>query len=173
MGKIVKPQKVKLFIGIIFKNAPLIPEIKPLLTSKFGPIDFESQILDFSYTNYYEKEFGVNLKRRFFGFFRLILPDRIAAVKIITNKIEKRFSGNNKRLINLDPGYLNDAKLILATTKDYAHRIYLKNGIYVENTLVFTKGAFAPYPWTYPDYQTKEYADIFGQIRNIFMRQRK
>lgn len=173
MGKIVKPQKVKLFIGIIFKNAPLIPEIKPLLTSKFGPIDFESQILGFSYTNYYEKEFGANLKRRFFGFFRLILPDRIAAIKNITNKIEKRFSKNNKRLINLDPGYLNDAKLVLATTKDYSHRIYLKDGVFAETTLIFSGGKFRPCAWTYPDYQTKEYADIFGQIRNIFMRQRK
>ncbi|MEK6715498.1 MAG: DUF4416 family protein [Candidatus Omnitrophota bacterium] len=173
MGKIVKPQRVKLFIGLIFPETTLIPDIKKKLRSKFGNIDFESKILDFNYTGYYEKEFGVNLKRSFLSFSKLILPDKIAAIKNTTNKLEMGLTKGQKRLINLDPGYLNDAKVVLATTKDYAHRIYLKDGIYAENTLVFTQGSFKPYPWTYPDYQTEQYAEIFNQIRNIYMKQRK
>ena len=173
MGKIVNPQRVKLFIGLIFQKSAKIADIKNRLRSKFGNIDFESEILDFNYTDYYKKEFGANLKRSFLSFSKLILPDKISAIKNTTNKLEISLSKNHKRLINLDPGYLNDAKVVLATTKDYAHRIYLKNGIYAETTLVFTKGAFKPYSWTYPDYQSREYADIFAQIRNIFIQQRK
>lgn len=172
MGKIVNPQRVKLFIGLIFQKSAKIADIKNRLRSKFGNIDFESEILDFNYTDYYKKEFGANLKRSFLSFSKLILPDKISAIKNTTNKLEIRFSKNRKRLINLDPGYLNDAKVVLATTKDYAHRIYLKDGIYAENTLVFTQGSFKPYPWTYPDYQSKEYIEIFNRIRGIFMQRR-
>lgn len=173
MGKIVKPQRVKLFIGLIFQKPAKIADIKKRLRSKFGNIDLESEILDFNYTGYYEKEFGANLKRSFLSFSKLILPDKITAIKNTANKLEIKFSKNNRRLINLDPGYLNEAKVVLATTKDYAHRIYLKDGIYAENTLVFTQGSFKPYPWTYPDYQTEQYAEIFKQIRNIYMKQRQ
>ncbi|MDP1853742.1 MAG: DUF4416 family protein [Candidatus Omnitrophota bacterium] len=173
MGKAVKVKKVKLFIGVIFKDLPLLAAIKKILTAKFGIIDLESHILEFDYTNYYEKELGANLKRKFFSFRNLISGDKISAIKVITNRLEKNFSKDGRRCLNLDPGYLNDAKIILATIKDYSHRIYLKDGIYAETTMVFSKTAFKPYPWTYPDYQSKEYIEIFNQIRSIFMQQRK
>lgn len=172
MGKAVKAKKVKLFIGVIAKDPSLFAAIKKILTRKFGIIDLESQVLEFNYTNYYEKELGTNLKRKFFSFKNLISPDKISAIKIITNTLEKNFSKDGRRYLNLDPGYLNAAKVILATTKDYSHRIYLKNGIYAETTLVSSKGSFKPYPWTYPDYQSKEYVNVFVQMRQIFMEQR-
>lgn len=173
MGKIVKPQKVKLFIGIIFNDTGLLNDLKSRLCSKFKDIDFESRTLNFNYTDHYEKEFGPGLKRKFLSFSRLILPDKISIIKNITNKLEIRYSKDNKRRINLDPGYATAAKIVLATTKDYAHRIYLNNGIYAEITLTFKDGGFTPYPWAYPDYQSKDYLDIFNQIRDIFMGHRR
>lgn len=174
MGTAVNPQKAKLFIGVIFQESKSpLDNLKKTLHSKFGDIDFESRTLDFNYTDHYKQEFGTNLKRKFFSFSRLISPDKISRIKTLTNKIEARFSDSSgKRYINLDPGYLNDAKVVLATTKDYSHRIYLKHGIYAEVTLTFTKGAFRPYYWSYPDYQTKKYLEIFTKIRQIFMAQK-
>lgn len=163
---------VKLFIAIIFNPACELETVKKQLTQKFGQIDFESQLLDFNYTSYYEKEFGTGLKRKFFSFARLMPAQNLAKIKTATNKLEIKFSQNNKRRVNLDPGYLNDAKIILATTKDYSHRIYLNNGIFAELTLIFSGVIFKPLAWTYPDYQSKEYLDIFRQMRDIFMQQR-
>ncbi|HDZ77024.1 MAG TPA: DUF4416 family protein [Candidatus Omnitrophica bacterium] len=173
MGNITKPQKAKLFIGIILKNESLYESLARQLCLKFGRIDFESSYLNFNYTDHYEGEMGVNLKRKFISFENLILPDKIAKIKNITNKIESRFRKNRKRQINLDPGYLNDAKIILATTKNYSHRIYLKNGIYAEVTLSFLKNTFTANPWAYPDYQSNDYIAIFNQMRQIFMRKQK
>ena len=129
MAKAAAPKKVKLFTGIIYKEPALSKIIKKNLRAKFGDIDFESRALDFSYTKYYEKEMGAGLKRIFFSFKKLIPPDKIAKIKQITNGLESKFSKAGRRGINLDPGYINDAKLVLATTKDYSHRLYLKNGI--------------------------------------------
>jgi hypothetical protein len=153
MGTAVNPQKAKLFIGVIFQESKSpLDNLKNTLRAKFGDIDFESCALDFNYTDHY----------------------KISGIKTLTNKIERRLSGpSGARSLNLDPGYLNDAKVVLATTKDYSHRIYLKQGIYAEITLAFTKGAFRPYYWSYPDYQTKEYLEIFTQMREIFMAQRR
>ena len=172
MGKITTPQKVKLFIGIILKNESLSGPLTKQLCLEFGRIDFESNYLNFDYTDYYEKEIGVNLKRKFVSFENLIPPGKIAKIKNTTNKIESRFSENKNRRVNLDPGYLNDAKMILVTTKDYSHRLYLKNGIYAEVTLSFSKNSFRAHPWAYPDYQSKEYIELFNRMRRIFMRQR-
>jgi len=173
MGNINTPRKVKLFIGIILKNESLYKSLARQLCLKFGRIDFESSYLNFDYTNYYEKEVGVNLKRKFVSFERLIPPDKIAKIKNTTNKIESQFRENKNRRVNLDPGYLNDAKIILATTKDYSHRIYLKKGIYAEVTLSFFKNTFKARPWAYPDYQSKDYIEIFNRMRRIFMGQRR
>lgn len=164
---------VKLFIAVIFSQEQFLDKATKELRAKFGNLDFESEALDFNYTRYYEKEFGPCLRRKFLSFSNLICPIEIAAIKTITNRIELALSKDKKRRVNLDPGYLNDAKLILATTKDYSHRIYLSKGIYAEVTLSFSQGSFKPYPWAYPDYQTKEYTAIFNHIRNIFMQQRK
>ncbi|MFH1860257.1 MAG: DUF4416 family protein, partial [bacterium] len=96
-----------------------------------------------------------------------------ARIKILTNSIEQEFIDKDKRRINLDPGYLNTAKLVLATTKDNSHRIYIGNGIYVEITLRFIAKTFRKMEWTYTDYQTQDYIEIFNSVRQLFMVQRK
>lgn len=167
MGKLKKLEKVKLIIGIIAQenNLHLADEkIKDTL----GEIDFESEILPFTHTDYYEEEFGGNLYRKFISFKRLIYPDELSKCKIITNEIEEILSSNNKREINLDPGYLSLSKLVLASTKDYSHRIYIGDDIFAEITLFYKDKTFQPTPWTYPDYRTKDYIDIFNHIREIY-----
>lgn len=173
MGKIKLPERVKLIIGMFSNKVELFKEVKKILEEKFGQVDFESPILPFNKTNYYEKEMGKDLKRIFCSFKELIRPEDLAEIKIFTNSIEEKFLDNGKRQINIDPGYLTLSKLVLATTKDYSHRIYLKEGIYAEATLRFEKGAFVPLEYTYPDYRTQEYLNIFNQIRQIYLTQNK
>ena len=160
--------QVKLIIGFIFKEERIFNKIKVILEKRFGKIDFESQILSFNHTTYYAEEFGKHLKRRFVSFKKLISPSKLPEIKIITNKLEKKLSKGLKRTINIDPGYLNLSKLVLASTKDYKHRIYLNKGIYSEVTLFYGNKSFRPWEWTYPDYGTCEYIAIFNKIRGIY-----
>lgn len=171
MGSIKRHPPVKLIVGFIFKESRIEAKAKGLLEKRFGRIDFESPAIDFRHTDYYEKEFGSGLKKEFISFKKLIAPDDLAEIKKITNRIEKKLSCRQSRLINIDPGYLNLSKLILATTKDYKHRVYLKGGIYAEVTLFYQNKAFTPWEWTYPDYKQVEYLAIFEQVRNIYKRQ--
>lgn len=178
MGEIKQRSPVKLIIGFIlsrpkafFKEDAVFAKAKDTLQRRFGKIDFESRELPFLYTDYYERELGKNLRRKFVSFKKLIPADALARIKIATNRLEQKLSLNNRRLINIDPGYLDLSKLVLATTKDYNHRIYLSAGIYAEITLFFQNKTFNPWQWTYPDYQTKSYIDIFNQIRGIYSRQ--
>lgn len=164
---------VKLIIGFIFKEENILNEAKAILVRRFGKIDFESQTLPFVHTDYYEKEFGEDLKRKFISFTKLVLPCDLPKIKIITNKIETKLSSGSSRLINIDPGYLDLAKLILASTKDYKHRIYLNRGIYAEVTLFYQDKTFQSWQWTYPDYKTPEYIAIFNRIRQIYAQQIK
>lgn len=168
MGKITPNKPVKLIIGFIFKQNGILDKAKAILQARFGKIDFESAGLPFSLTDYYQEEFGSDLKRVFVSFKKLIRPVDIAAIKISTIKIEQRLSVGHKRLVNIDPGYLDLAKLVLASTKDYAHRIYLDKGIYAEITLSYQGKGFCACAWTYPDYRTDDYRNIFNQIRKIY-----
>jgi Domain of unknown function (DUF4416) len=169
MGKTKKPKAVKLIIGMLAKSQKLFDKAEEFFIKDFGPIDYKSPVISFNYTDYYEKEFGAALKRNFISFKRLVSPEKIAKIKLLTNSIEKKLSADKKRQVNIDPGYVTDAKLILATTKDYYHRIYLNHGIYAEVTLMWRKGGFKPFEWTFPDYRSKEYLDVFNVIRNAYM----
>lgn len=171
MGQIIKTPPVKLIVGLIFKEESRLSKAESALIRSFGRIDFQSSIMDFNYTDYYEKEFGKGLKRKIISFSKLVDPARITNIKIKTNKIEERLSNSKRRTVNIDPGYLDLSKLVLATTKDFAHRIYLNNGIYAEITLSYRGNTFRPCEWTYPDYRTAEYIKIFNQIRGNFRNQ--
>ena len=170
MGKTKKHTPVKLIVGFIFQEKTILKKAEAALRRNFGKIDFQSETLVFNHTDYYKKEFGNNLLRKFISFQKLVNPETLAEIKLSTNKIEENFSKSGLRRINIDPGDLDLSKLVLATTKDYSHRIYLKKGIYAEVTLFFKSKRFQPWPWTYPDYRTGEYAGIFNEIRNIYAR---
>lgn len=175
MGEPNQPEEVKLIAGMLTSKVELFDTARELLVKEFGPVDSESGILDFNYTDYYEKEFGAGIKRRFISFKELVNPGNLASIKVITNNLEKKFlkTPSQNRQINIDPGYISCGKLILASTKDQQHRIYLGNGIYAEVTLRFRGGSFESLEWTYPDYRTPAYIEIFNQFRQLYMKQRK
>jgi hypothetical protein len=149
------------------------------LEKKLGPVELKSHIFPFIYTDYYEAEMGKDIKRQLFSFQKLMDPGTLADLKLFTNKLEEEFQKERTvrpergRPINLDPGYLTGSKLVLASTKDYYHRIYLGKGIYAEVTLRYVRGAFEPLPWTYTDYRSKEYMDFFTEIRTLYMKKLK
>ena len=173
MGRLAREKPVKFIIGFIFNDIAAYNSAKAMLLRRFGNVDFESQPIPFNSTNYYQEELGTELKKIFLSFKKLILPRESPDIKILTNKIEEKLSAHGLRRVNIDPGYLDLAKLILTSTKDYCHRVYLNKGIFAENTLVYKGKSFAPWPWTYLDYQTPEYINIFNQIRNIYAEQIK
>ncbi len=150
------------------------PEIKPLLIDEFGEIDYESKTLDFGkFTFYYKEEMGGDLKGRLISFKELIHPHEIVNVKLKTLRIERIFSVEGKRKVNIDPGYINNTQFVLSTTKHWGNRIYLSKGIYAEVTLMFVNGHFVPFEHTYPNYKTKEYIEELEKIRNIYKSKRK
>lgn len=168
MGSTRAHEPVKLIIGFIYKKKEDLNKVKLELKKLFGEIDFESRKLIFNLTDYYEKEFGKGLKRCFISFNKLISPSGLSGIKAATNRIEKRTLKGNCRLVNIDPGYLNLSKLVLASTKDFRHRIYLSKGIFAEITLFYQNKTFQPWEWTYPDYRTQDYLNIFNRIREIY-----
>ena len=172
MADISLPKPVKLFVGILSCNKNLLAEVESLLVKRFGKVDIKSEIIPFNFTDYYNKEMGANISRQFICFKKLINPEELSAIKIWTNKLEDEMRSNGKpdvvRPINLDPGYLTHCNLILASAKDYYHRIYLQNGIYAEVTLFYQHDVFKNLPWTYPDFQTEEYKSFFIKVRTLY-----
>lgn len=171
MGKIKGPLPVKLIASMFTARGELLEEAKVRLSQEFGPIDYESEVLPFDHTTYYAAEFGENLKRRFVAFAELLHPGKLAEIKLLTNALEMEWAIEGKRRINIDPGYVSHSRLVLATTKNHAHRIYLGQGIYAEVTLHFRGGTFQPWPWTYPDYASPPLIAIFNHIRGLYVKQ--
>lgn len=172
MGKLTDPKPVKLFIGMLSHDVSLFDEIKKVLKKPFGKVDMESDIWPWEHTQYYEQEMGPGLKRKFIFFRELIDPSSLANIKLKTIELEQQYlHENDGRKINLDPGYLDSAKVVLASTKDFSHRIYLKNGIFGEVTLIYSKKDYQILPYTFPDYRTPEYLDIFRKARDRYGKQ--
>jgi hypothetical protein len=159
-------QPVKPFVGMISNEALLFDEIKGRLEEILGPIDAESPVWNWDHTDYYEKEMGKGLKRKFLFFSNLINQEGLPDIKIKIIEIERSYTRDGKRRINLDPGYIHPAKVVLSTRKDYSHRIYLRDGVYAEVTLYYRDQSFHPFPYTYPDFKSKEYIELFNRIRS-------
>lgn len=133
----------------------------------YSPLDLATNPMLFDHSAYYEPEMGPNLLRQWISMTQPLLPTELVGVKLDTNRLEGLWAtAGGKRSVNLDPGYITQSKVILATTKDYDHRIYVADGIYEEVTLHFRRPAgFEPWPWTYPDYKTQTAIDFFNAAR--------
>lgn len=171
MGKIREPPPVKLIVSMFTGDEMLLAVARGALVNRFGPVDYQSELLSFHHTEFYAREFGPGLLRQIVAFAELIRPERLAEIKRKTNELELTWAIDGKRRVNLDPGYVSLGKLALATTKDYSHRIYLGQGIYAEVTLKYEHGRFQPWEWTYPDYASARYLEIFGEIRGLYAKQ--
>ena len=158
-------EDVKLIVSLFSPEAALIGEVIHGLEKRFGPTDWKSPELIFERTRYYAKEMGWPLNRRFISFATLISPMDIVEIKLFTNDLENRYLQAVNRRINIDPGYISLERLILATGKNFIHRIYLGRGIYADLTLIFQGGTFRPLEWTYRDYAEAETIGYFNLLR--------
>jgi hypothetical protein len=170
VGRIRPPRPAKLICGLIGGDVDLLARARNLLAKQIGQVEAVSDIWPFDQTDYYEHEMGRGLKRQFLSFAGLVQVDRLAEIKRLTNQIEQRITEDVldpdiPRPVNLDPGYITLSKLVLASTKDYSHRIYLQAGIYAEVTLHYESGGWQAWPWTYPDYAAPTYHAFFTQVR--------
>ena len=173
MSDLQPAEAVKLIASLFSGEGRLLGDALNALSERYGKADFISAPTPFAYTDYYAKEFGGSLVRRFAAFERLIRPESLPDVKKWRNGLEGRLSAEGKRRVNIDPGYLAKAHLILATGKGYTHRPYLREGIYADLTLVYRDRSFHPLPWTYPDYAGGEAIAMLLRIREKYLLQLK
>lgn len=170
MGDIHPPSPVLLIIAATSRYDAALDWTHSHAANHFGPIAHSSQRFDFTETNYYTATMGHDLKKQFFTFDRLIDPANLPRIKRLTNDWEHDYAATHQhpepRPLNLDPGYITPAKLVLASTKDHAHRIYLRDGIYAEITLSFRKRAWQCAEWTYPDYRRHDFQQFFSLCRD-------
>jgi hypothetical protein len=173
MGAIRSLKPVNLICGLISSDPDLMTRAVKLMTQHQGATDAVSEVWPFDYTDYYAVEMGEGLLRQFVSFAQLIDPAQLAGIKILTNNLERRINYDlglpeEQRRVNLDPGYLTLSKLVLATTKDYSHRLYIGSGIFAESTLHYENGHWMAWPWTYPDYGGTRYHPFLTQVRELY-----
>jgi hypothetical protein len=169
MGVVQYPAPVQLFCGLLVAPAVSQSDVEEALQQQFGAIVLRSQAFPFAQTAYYTPEMGEGLTRLYLAFAPLINISALAAVKHTTNRLEARWAaGPGQRRVNLDPGYLDLGKVVLASTKNHAHRLYIGAGIYAEVTLRYQKKRFQPWEWTYPDYRLPATLSFFQQLRDIY-----
>jgi len=162
------PPSVKLICAITFSPSVTLDKIIIQLENAFGPVDDKSDIIEFNRTDYYTPEMGPDLKKLLVSFFNPFKAENLWMAKHTTIDIERIFSDSGKRKVNLDPGYLETSKLVLASTKNFSHRIYISQGIWAEVTLLYTDQNFQKLPWTYPDYLEKPFLDFLKKIRKSY-----
>ena len=177
MWQLKEPSPVKLIVGILAADEDALQLAINTLPVHFGPIDLESNVWRFLHTHYYKDQTGESILRQFVSFAQLIDPGQLAEIKHKTNEIEQTLAKQLKlpvpRPANLDPGLIETSKLVLATTKNYAHRIYIGKKMYAEVTLIYDKGKWRTFEYTYPDYRQKCYHDFFDKVRTRLREQLK
>lgn len=169
-------EPVKLICGIIAGKDKIFKRAREKLIQIHGVIDLESGQYIFDFTDYYEKQMGKGLKRIFISFERLISPEELSCIKMETNGLETEIKEENEvehRIVNIDPGYLTSSALVMATAKDFAHRVPLQDGIYAHLEFLFGKDEVRILDWTYPDFRTQGYQDFFLKVRRLYLNQLK
>ncbi len=172
MAEPLIPRRAKLFVGIITASGELAQSAEAALVKKYGEIDFKTVKIPFIHTEYYGG-MGRDLFRVFLSFRKLVRREDIVDIKLFGNRLEKKLSGKEKRIINIDPGYLTLSNVFLASCKEYFHRAYLREGVYLENEYRFVARRYEPWDWTYPDYRSSEYLEFFHGVRRLYVQQIK
>ncbi|MDY6824950.1 MAG: DUF4416 family protein [Thermodesulfobacteriota bacterium] len=163
------PDPAKLVVGMFTGETDIIETVAEKLVQRFGDIDLVSRWLAFDFTDYYTEELGRPLYRRVFSFQHLIEQQTLPAVKNATNAIERELTQDGKRRVNIDPGYMLRERFVLATGKNYSHRIYIGDGIYADLTLIYQNRAFQTLPWTYPDYADDNMQAFLQRVRDRYL----
>ena len=175
MGAIYDFEEEKLIVGVIYSDKETLDKAMKMLTDAFGEVDCVCEEFSFSeeFSNYYDGELGGEGLRRIYSFKNTVDPSRQAEIKELTNEFERILSVDGNRKINLDPGFINHGRLMLATTKKTGFRIPLSDGIYTELTLFFAKGKWQKLPWTYRDYQSERVQRFITEVRHKYILERR
>lgn len=175
MGQVYEFENEKLIVGVIYNDIDIYDRAVKMLIDAFGPIDGESETFSFSgeFSDYYDEELGGEGIRVILSFRDHVAPDRQAEIKKMTNEFERVLSVDGNRKVNLDPGFINHGRLMLATTKKAGFRIPLSDGIYTELTLFYARGAWHKLPWSYRDYQSQRVQKFLTETRNRYLARRK
>ncbi len=177
MWELTEPKAVKLIIGILAADESCLEAARKAVSPRFGQIDFVSDVWPFTQTSYYSEQTGPDILRQFVSLDKLIDPGKLAKIKHTTNILEQKLARALNtafpRPVNLDPGIIEPSKLVLATTKNYSHRIYIGNKMFAEVTLVYEKGAWRHFDYTYPDYREPRYHEFFTKVRTRLLEQLK
>ena len=177
MWQLKEPRPVKLLIGILAADEQCLQAAVEIITAEFGSLDLQSDVWPFGMTDYYNEQTGPNILKQFVTVEKLIDPGKLAKIKHITNKLEQKLAQKMDidlpRPVNLDPGLIEPSKMVLATTKNYSHRIYIGKKMYAEVTLIYDKGKWRPFDYTYPDYRQQCYHDFFNKVRTRLLEELK
>lgn len=177
MWELKTPKQVKLITAILAADDKSLKSAVGEVQEQFGKIDLQSDVWNFTQTDYYKKELGDNILRQFVTIEKLIDPGGLAQIKHKTNDMEQKLASRTDlqlpRPVNIDPGIIEPSKLILASTKNFAHRIYIGQKMYAEVTLLFDKGIWRSMPYTFPDYKQSHYHDFFSKVREKLVEQLK
>jgi hypothetical protein len=175
MWELKEPRPVKLMVGILAADETSLAAARDLIAAELGQIDLGSDVWPFDQSEYYRHQTGPQILRQFVSIAELVEPGELAGIKHRTNAMERQLAQllalSVPRPVNLDPGIIEPSKLVLATTKNYAHRVYIGRKMYAEVTLVFDKGCWHPLPYTYPDYREHDYHEFFTTVRNKLVEQ--
>ncbi len=173
MSRRVQPSHARLLFSVIFRESGHFEECLRRISGRVGNVERTSEPFPFDRTDYYEREMGAPLARRFVLMTDAVSRNDLPMAKLAAEEIENDLSVHGKRTVNIDPGLLADENFVLATGKNYCHRIYLRDGVFADLTLVFRKGEYRPLPWTYPDYASAEIRSYLTGLRREIQAARK
>ncbi len=177
MWTLNKPEPVKLIVGILAADADCLQTGRTAICGEFGDADFVSDIWPFTQTDYYKGQAGEHILRQFVTINKLVDPGQLAGIKHKTNEMEQTLAVelgmDLPRPVNLDPGIMEPSKLVLASTKNFSHRIYIGDNMYAEVTLTYSKGQWEPYRYTFADYKQTAYHEFFSTVRSRLVEQLK
>lgn len=169
----MEPQPVQYFVAALWADAAALTDSRARLIERFGPIELEGPDRPFDRTTYYEAEMGPNLQRRLMTFQELRSPEDLASAKRACIAIENDLAGPTGRRVNLDIGYLDHNKIVLASVKPAGQKIYLRDGIYADLIARYAHGRYQPFEWTFPDFKDGRYDAELAEMRKVYLRQRK
>jgi hypothetical protein len=172
MGSVAAPAPVLPIAGVLAASPALLADAQRALAAAVAPIAAVSAAAPWAYSTYYRDEMGAELWRQYLAFAVWMEPEELADLKRLTNALEDDWRGPRGRAVNIDPGYLDLVRVVLASTKDAAHRVAIDRGLYAEAALHFVGGRFEPWPYTYPDYADAAAIEFFTQVRDRFRAER-
>ncbi len=171
MSQLREPAPVRLLCSLLSADRALILQGIAEVSQSCGPAEWMSPELAFDRTRYYEAELGWPLWRRFVFFESLVRSEQLVEVKLATHELEQRHLSAGRRSVNVDPGYLSAERVVLATGKNYTHRIHLARGIFADLTLIFHQGSYRSLDWTYPDYADRDTIGMMNAARQRYLAQ--